>query len=366
MKKLFSYLTYTLFLLSTLLSQQVFAVNKPTIINFGVANAGIGGRPNVGGASVGVAHAKKLLEDELKNEGIEVRWHFFQTAGPGVNEALTNDLLDFAWQGDLPNIIGKANGLKTKIILPAGRRSNNYIAAIDGTGIEKIEDLRGKKVAIFKGTCTQLVASRLLAAHGLKESDLNVFNMNSPASIAALASKDIDASISGVDLFAIRDRSLAKMIYSSKEEDNSKYGCALSYVVTEKFAQQYPEVTQKVVNALVKAAHFAAEESNLPEVLKLWQQSGTPARHYAQDWEKVSLKERFSPIFDDYFIDHYNAAVTDSLNYGLITQAVDLNQWFDTHYLETALKELKLENYWTPETKEGKAGGKAVTIHPSN
>jgi sulfonate transport system substrate-binding protein len=364
--KTFKRLGLAALVLAALISQTAFAIEKPTIINFGVANAGIGGRPNVGGASVGIAHAKKLVEEELKSEGIEVRWHFFQTAGPGVNEALTNDLLDFAWQGDLPNIIGRASGLKTKIILPAGRRSNNYIAAVDGTGIEKIEDLRGKKVAIFKGTCTQLVANHLLADHGLKESDLNVFNMNSPASVAALASKDIDAAISGVDLFAIRDRSLAKIVYNSKEQDNSKYGCALSYVVTEKFANQYPEVTQKVVNALVKAAYFAAEPANLPEVLKLWQQSGTPARHYSQDWQNVSLKERFSPVFDDYFVEHYKTSVTDSINFGLVTQPVDVNQWFDTHYAETALKELKLENYWSPENKEGKAGGKLVSIHPSN
>jgi sulfonate transport system substrate-binding protein len=353
-------------LLTVLVLEPASAINKPSIINFGVATAGIGGRPNAGGTSVGIAHAKRLLEEELKSEGVEVRWHFFQTAGPGVNEAITNDLLDFAWQGDLPNIIGKANGLKTKIILPAARRGNNYIAAVDGTGIEKVEDLRGKKVAIFKGTCTQLVANHILADHGLKESDVNVFNMNSATSVAALSSKDIDASISGVDLFAIRDRSLAKIIYNSKEPDNSKHGCALSYVVTEKFANQYPEITQKVVNALVKAAHFAAEESNLPEVLKLWQQSGTPARHYAQDWENVSLKERFNPLFDDYFVEHYKTAVNDSINFGLVTQPVDVNQWFDTHYAETALKELKLENYWSPETKEGKAGGKLVTIHPSN
>jgi sulfonate transport system substrate-binding protein len=364
MKKLFTYVSYALLLGLTTFSQQSFAINKPTIINFGVANAGIGGRPNIGDSPISVVNAKKLIEEELKGEGIEVRWHYFLTAGPGVNEALTNDLLDFAWQGDLPNIIGKANGLKTKLILPAGRRYNNYIAATEGSGITNIESLRGKKVAIFKGTCTQLVGARLLAAHGLKESDLNIYNMNSPSSIAALASKDIDASLSGVDLFAISDRGLAKIIYNSKEEDNSKYGCALSYVVTEKFSQQYPEVTQKVVNAIIKAVHFSSEESNRAELLKIWQQSGTPSRHFAQNWDKVSLKERFNPLFDDYFAEHYKQAIADSQRFGLLTQTVDINQWFDSKYLEAALKELKLENYWTPENKEGKPGGKALSIHP--
>jgi sulfonate transport system substrate-binding protein len=362
MKNYFLYLSYGLLLLTGQILQDAHAYNKPEVINFGIAAAGIGGRPNVGGWLGGTVHGKKFLESEFKDDNIEIRWHFFQTAGPGVNEALTNDLLDFAAQGDLPNIIGRANGLKTKILLPASRRGNNYIAATEESGIEKIEDLRGKRVSIFKGTCTQLVANRLLEAHGLKETDLKVYNMNSGASVAALASKDIDAAVSANDLFAIRDRGLAKVIYNSKDED-SKHGCATSFLVTQKFAQQYPEVTQRVVNALVKAAHFSSEESNRAELLKLWQQSGTPARHYSQDWDKVSLKERHNILIDDYFVERYKLSIKDSLRFGLIQNPVDINQWFDTSYLETALKELKLENYWSAEDVNGKPGGKFVSIH---
>lgn len=360
MKNFLASLSYALLLAVSL--QEAHAVNKPEIINIGVAAAGIGGRPNVGGWLPGTVHSKKFIENELKDEGIEVRWHFFQTAGPGVNEALTNELLDFAFQGDLPQIVGYSNGLKLKYILPIGRRGTNYVAVTEDSGIQRIEDLPGKRFSIFKGTCTQLVANRLLEAHGIKEQDLQVYNMNSPASIAALASKDIDGAISGSDLFAIRDRGLAKIIYNSQEEGN-KYGCSLGFQVVEKFAQQYPEITQKVVTALVKAAHYSSEESNRNDLIHAWQQSGTPARHYKQDWEKLDLKRQFNVLFDDYIIKGYQRAIDDSTRFGLITKPVDINQWFDSHYLETALKELNLENYWTPEDANGQPGGKTASIH---
>ena len=88
-----------------LLSSAVLA-DAPTEINIGVASVGIGGRPQIGGYWIAVAHAKGMLEEEFKKDGIKVNWFFFKTAGPGVNEAISNNLLDFAWQGDLPQIIG--------------------------------------------------------------------------------------------------------------------------------------------------------------------------------------------------------------------------------------------------------------------
>lgn len=361
MKNFFAYFSYALLLLGGLYLQGAQAANKPEIINIGVASAGVGGRPNVGGWLPGTVHAKKFIENELKGEGIEVRWHFFQTAGPGVNEALTNDLLDFAFQGDLPQLIGYSNGLKLKFILPIGRRFNNYVAVTEDSGIEKLEDLLGKRFAIFKGTCTQLVAARLLEAHGLKEEDLQVYNMSGAAAVAALASKDIDGAISGSNLFALRDRGLAKIIYDSKDE-NSKHGCSLGVQVVEKFANEYPEVTQKVVNAIVKGAHYSSEEANRGDLIKTWQQSGTPGRHFKQDWDGLDLKRRHNVLFDEYIVKGYQRAIDDATRLGLVNKPVDIQKWFDTHYLETALKELKLENYWTPEDATGQPGGKTTSI----
>ncbi len=167
--------------------------DKPSEINFGVASVGIGGRPQVGGNFIAVAHAKGMLEEEFKADGIKINWFFFKTAGPGVNEAYSNKLLDFAWQGDLPQIIAKANGLPTKYILAAGRRATYYVAATEDSSANSIKDLKGRKASIFKGTCTQLTAARLLQDNGLSEKDLKVYNMDTNTQTAALASKDVEA-----------------------------------------------------------------------------------------------------------------------------------------------------------------------------
>lgn len=329
-----------------------YAEGKPEVINFGVANVGQGGRPQIGGSWIATAHSKGLLEEEFKADGIQVRWHFFKTAGPGVNEAYTNNLLDFAWQGDLPQIIGKATGLPTKYILAAGRRQPFYLAATEDSSANKVKDLAGRKTAIFKGTCTQLAAGRVLEAAGLSEKDLKVYNMDTATTTAALASKDVELAFGGNPLFSVRDRGLAKIIYHAQNEDGAKYGCSTGVTVTEDFAAKCPDITKRIVKVLLKAAQWTDDPKNRTQVYQLWAKSGFPFRYWEQDSVGQDFHVRQSPLIDGFFVASYKKSIGDAKRYGLLKGDVDLNSWFDTSYLDAALKELKLESYWQPEKAE--------------
>src|SRR6478609_7188277 len=115
------------------------------------AGVGIGNRPFSGGSSLSVVHSRGLLEEEFRKDNIKIEWSFFKGAGPAVNEAYANSLIDFALQGDLPSSIGKAGGLKTKLLASTGSRQNTYVAVPADSQIKSLADLKGKKVAIFKG-----------------------------------------------------------------------------------------------------------------------------------------------------------------------------------------------------------------------
>lgn len=322
------------------------ANERPSVVNFGVATAGVGGRPQAGGFPTATAHARGVLESALAEKGVKVKWHFFPTAGPGVNEALSNNLLDIVFQGDLPNIVGKAAGLDTRLILAGYRNGHTYVVARAGSPINSIADLKGKKVAIFKGTCLQLVANRVLAANNLKESDLNAYNMDFASSNAAIASGDIDAVFtSAVGAFSLRDRGLGKIIYSGKT-DGGKFGCSASVLATSRFADSYPEITQKIVTALVRNRVWAVDPANEIEQYGLWAKSGYAFRYFREDNEGTNLKSRFSPLLDQEFRNKYKEAVQDSLDFGLIRRAVDIDEWFDDQYLKRALAELGREGYW--------------------
>lgn len=211
------------------------------------------GRPQAGGSYIATAHARGMLEEEFRKDNIQIQWHFFKGAGPATNEAFANHQIDFGAQGDLPSTVGKAAGLKTKILLSGGARWPYYVAAIPALPITSVADLKDKKVAIFKGTAYQLVAARVLATHGLSERDLKVYNMDIGTANAALAHQDIDALLGSLDIFPLRDQGLAKIVYSIKGQEE-KLSMTTSLLATEEFTAKYPEITERVIKVMVQAA----------------------------------------------------------------------------------------------------------------
>ena len=326
--------------------------DTPKVINFGIAAVGVGGRPFVGGSSVSVVQFQSLLEEEFKKDGIEVKWHFFKNAGPGVNEAYSNHALDFAWQGDLAQLIGRASGLKIKYILSSYRRGYFYLAAAKGSTANSIKDIKGRKVSLHKGTCTQLSIARLLADNGLSERELKSFNMDALTALSALAKGDLELTFGAINLYALRDQGLAKIIYSGAQDDG-KYGCAAGVTVTEDFANTYPEITQRVVNAIIKGSRWASDEANRQALFEIWGKSGIPKEYYQEEWKTQDLKRKTSPLVDDYIVNSYQRSYEDAKKFGLLRGTIDFNQFFDRSYLERGLEQLHLKDYWKPENAKG-------------
>ena len=95
-----------------------------------MATAGGGDPITWGGSPGGVVRVNQWLEQAFAADGVKVEWLFFKGAGPAVNEALSNRQIDFAYQGDLPQVVGRANGLKTKLLLVSGARNNLYLVCL--------------------------------------------------------------------------------------------------------------------------------------------------------------------------------------------------------------------------------------------
>ncbi|MCP5870883.1 ABC transporter substrate-binding protein, partial [Klebsiella pneumoniae] len=81
--------------------------------------------------------------------------------------------------------IGKANGLPTRLLL-GSRGSESYLAVTKASGIKTLADLKGKRVAVYRGTADQLAFDRALQTVGLNERSLQVINLDWNAGKAAL------------------------------------------------------------------------------------------------------------------------------------------------------------------------------------
>src|SRR5690606_20631245 len=138
------------------------------------------------------------------------------------------------------------------------------------SNIQSVKDLRGKKVAIFKGTNIQLSANKVLEKFGLKESDIRAINMDSATARAAIATGDIDAAFGWTDYLSLRDQGLARLLYATDPTDYAAYRHC-SFIGSEEFIQKYPEITKRVVKTVVRAAKWLSEqEANPAPVFQLW------------------------------------------------------------------------------------------------
>lgn len=340
-------------LLLAALPAAVRAETPPPVIRIGLASAAVGNPPIYTVGSAGLAIHKGWFAEEFKADGTKVEFSYFKGAGPAVNEALTNRQLDFAFQGDLASIVGKAAGLKTRLIAAVSRYQGIYLAVPADSPIRSVKDLRGKRVAIFKGTNVQLPIHHLLEANGLSERDLRAINLDGGSALAALQTRDIDAAFGYVELLRLRDQGAVRIIYASGD-DPAAYPRHAHLVVTDDFAQKYPETTTRIVKVLLKAARWSSEEANRSEVYRLWALMGVAsAAHWNEEAGRRSLRERASPLLDPYILSHYQKSVDRSFKLRLVRSRFDVQPWVDRRFLDAALKEQHLENYWQPQDVSG-------------
>lgn len=329
------------------------AAAETVTIRVGYASIGVGNRPFVGGSSAALAHAEKYLEDEFKNDpGVAIEWFFFKGAGPAVNEAIANRQLDFALQGDLPSLVGRANGLKTRLLLASGAHVPTYLVVPTGSDIKTLKDLKGRKVAIFRGTNLHLAINKALAANGLHERDLKVVNMDFATMKAALATKDIDAAFGDPSFLPLEEQGIARIAYSTKG-DNPAFARHAHVLATDDFAAAHPDLTRRVVKAFVRAAYWASQEENREALFGIWSKSGIPADTFRADYAGQPLRLRGTPLFDDFLIAQYAEQAVQARELGLLRRDVSVDGWFDLSHLKAALKELQLEDFWPRRRADG-------------
>lgn len=330
---------------------------EPLVVRIGAPDQSAGPLPFIQGP-LGLAHIQKSLEKALAADGVEVKWVFFKGAGPAVNEALANQQLDFAWLGDLAAIIGRSNGLETRWLLGA-RGANMYLAVRPGLEIKSLElksldDLRGKRVAVYRGTADQLSFARVLAAQGLKERDLQIISLDWSAARAALAAGQVDASWSGSGILALGKQGVQFPISTKQMPPATTTQAGL--IGTQAFIDGHPEVTQHLIDVLVANAKWLSDDSHVGQYAELMAaQSNIPAALFSQELKGDDLRFRQSPRPDPFLLGTLQDSVDQAKALGLIRRPFEVSGWVDSRFVDSALNRQQLQNFWPSFDRAGKA-----------
>ena len=185
---------------------------------------------------------KGLLEKEFTKDGIGIRW--VQTLGSNkALEFLNAGSIDFGSTAGSAALLSKINSNPIKSIYVYSQPEWTALVTRKETPINKIEDLKGKRVAVTRGTDPHIFLVRALLSVGLTEKDIHEVLLQHPDGKTALIRGDVDAW-AGLDpmMAQAQVEDGARLFYRNK--DANTYGILNG---REEFLKNYPELTRRVL-----------------------------------------------------------------------------------------------------------------------
>jgi sulfonate transport system substrate-binding protein len=210
-----------------------------------------------------------LLEKEFAKDGIGILW--VQTLGSNkALEFLNAGSIDFGSTAGSAALLGRINGNPIKSIYVYSKPEWTALVTRKDTAIAKITDLKGKRVAVTRGTDPHIFLVRALLSVGMTEKDISEVLLQHPDGKTALIRGDVDAW-AGLDpmMAQAQVEDGAKLFYRNK--DANTYGILNS---SEDFLSKYPDLTKRVLAVYDQArkyclSHYDDEKRVFMDVTKL-------------------------------------------------------------------------------------------------
>lgn len=212
-----------------------------------------------------VAKERKMFENEFAQDNIEFTWHALTDPSSQL-EALAAKSLDFANSLNYVSaILAKANGNDLKIVSSYSRFPKGISLVVKpGEAIKTVAGLKGKRIALQKGTMLHEMLIRALSEVNLAPQDVELIDMDSTSAAAAIAAGQVDAAI-------LPEPLLSKSVAAGKVQKlRSAEGLipGLSVIaVRSEFAKAHPDIVKRYLK--VHKASLDWSQANLDEALAM-------------------------------------------------------------------------------------------------
>lgn len=194
----------------------------------------------------------------------KVQWVEFP-AGPQLLEALAVGSLEFGLTGDSPPVFAQAAG---KDLVYAGaepsKPESSAILVLKDSSIRTLADLKGRKIALQKGSSAHYLLVRAVDKAGLQWSDIQPIYLAPADARAAFERKSVDAWAIWDPFYAATELAIQPRVLTTGtglSGNNSFYLASLA------LARHHPATLETLFEELTRADRFAQERR--PEAIKL-------------------------------------------------------------------------------------------------
>ena len=208
----------------------------------------------------------------LKQQGVlekrfaqtRVSWIEFP-AGPQLLEALSVGSLEFGLTGDSPPVFAQAAG---KDLVYAGaepsKPESSAILVLKDSPIRTLADLKGRKIALQKGSSAHYLLVRAVDQAGLQWSDIVPIYLTPADARAAFERRSVDAWAIWDPFYAATELAIQPRVLTTGRglSGNNSF-----YLASRPFATGHADAIGVLFDELTRADRFAQEHR--PEAIKL-------------------------------------------------------------------------------------------------
>jgi len=200
-----------------------------------------------GSAILVLAKKQQAIETRLKAQGVEsVKWVEFQF-GPPMLEALGVGAIDLGSVGDTPPIFAQSGG--SDLVYAAANPSAEHAVLVPkDSPIKTLADLKGKKIAVGKGSSAHNVAIKALALAKLTPKDAELVFLAPADATAAFNGGKVDAWVVWDPFYAIAEQRYGARVVA--DTSDKRLASSAYYMASRDFASKYPKVLSTVIDEI--------------------------------------------------------------------------------------------------------------------
>ncbi|CAI0760285.1 Transcriptional regulatory protein ZraR [Serratia marcescens] len=207
--------------------------------------------------NLGVLKARQSLEQHFAAQRISVLWSEFP-AGPQLLHALDGDEIDFGTTGEVPPIFAQAQGNALVYVgfEPPAPQSVAMVVPQDSP-IRSAAELRGKRIALNKGSNVHYLLLQMLDEQGLTLNDVRIVYAPPKYPLSATDLQAVDAWMMWDPLLSDAQRSgeLRVIADGTQRVLNQQF-----YLARRDFAERSGDLLQPLMQALQHTGRYIAAQ----------------------------------------------------------------------------------------------------------
>jgi len=285
----------------------------------------------------GVAITNGYLDEYLEPLGYKYEANGFAGAAPAIHEALVAKELEYVVYAGMASVLSKANNVDHTLISVTGWGATWKLLVRNGSGIESIADLKGKKIAYNRGASPHMYLIKVLHEAGISFNDIEAINANLPEGLAGIASNTLDAAVvsGGTEYQLVKD-GVAKVIHVQFNANRDVYFEPTVFIARTDFHSEHPEVAVAIQKAFLKAKDWIKEDPDRYFNL-VSEKTGNPLP-VVLDTADYDIDNSLPLSLDDVYIDSLKVILGFLKDNELTKGTIDFSTWLDKAIAVRALE----------------------------